>query len=77
MSKKLNLKDIGGYRRVRNQNQITFWGRFGVTQSAGSRYETGRDMPVQVAALIWLVDSGKLDETDLQKALAVAKKQLG
>lgn len=77
MSKKLNLKDIGSHRRGRGENQITFWGRFGVTQSAGSRYETVRGMPVQVAALIWLVESGKLDEADLQKAFASVKKHLG
>jgi DNA-binding transcriptional regulator YiaG len=35
-------------RRLRNQcklNQSDFWSRFGVTQSGGSRYESGRTIP--------------------------------
>ena len=33
-------------------NQSHFWGRIGVTQSGGSRYESGRAMPDQVAMLL-------------------------
>lgn len=42
--KKLRLK-LG-------MNQTDFWSRVGVTQSAGSRYETGRDVPKPIAMLI-------------------------
>jgi hypothetical protein len=35
-------------------NQAEFWGRIGVTQSGGSRYESGRDMPQQVTLLLHL-----------------------
>lgn len=76
MAKKLNLKDVSGYRKSLGENQSVFWSRYGVTQSGGSRYESGRDMPDQVAALMWLVDSGKLSEDDLKKAFAAVKKQL-
>jgi transcriptional regulator with XRE-family HTH domain len=41
-------------RRLRlNQNQ--FWSRIGVTQSGGSRYESGRSMPKPVRELLRLV----------------------
>lgn len=33
-------------------NQSEFWGRFGVTQSGGSRYESGRDIPPPVQILL-------------------------
>lgn len=36
-------------------NQAQFWGAVLVTQSAGSRYESGRPPPAQVAALVSLV----------------------
>ena len=41
-------------RRLRlNQNQ--FWSQVGVTQSGGSRYESGRTMPKPVRELLRLV----------------------
>ena len=36
-------------------NQQDFWGRVGVTQSGGSRYESGRDIPESTQALLALV----------------------
>ena len=39
------LKDIKAYRLSRGENQTQFWTRFGVTQSGGSRYESGRELP--------------------------------
>lgn len=36
-------------RKKLGLNQADFWSRVGVMQSGGSRYESGRDMPVQVA----------------------------
>lgn len=35
-------------------NQATFWGRLGVTQSGGCRYEGGRTMPRPVKRLYFL-----------------------
>jgi len=32
-------------------NQSHFWGNLGVSQSAGSRYETGRSLPPDLAML--------------------------
>jgi len=35
-------------------NQAQFWSILGVTQSGGSRYETGRNIPAPVQRLYWL-----------------------
>lgn len=33
-------------------NQSQFWGRIGSTQESGSRYETGRDIPLKTQILL-------------------------
>lgn len=63
-----NPKDI---RRKRGMNQQEFWGMIGVTQSGGSRYESGRNMPRPVRELLRLVhvegvDLGKIRRDDIQ-----------
>lgn len=52
-------------------SQTEFWGRIGVTQSGGSRYENGRPMPRPVQALLRLVhveqfDLSRLDNGDVR-----------
>jgi transcriptional regulator with XRE-family HTH domain len=42
-------------RRKLRMNQQEFWSRIGVTQSGGSRYESGRTMPKPVRELLRLV----------------------
>jgi transcriptional regulator with XRE-family HTH domain len=42
-------------RRRLHLNQEEFWSRIGVTQSGGSRYESGRSMPKPVRELLRLV----------------------
>jgi len=42
-------------RRRLRLNQEDFWSRVGVTQSGGSRYESGRSMPKPVRELVRLV----------------------
>lgn len=42
-------------RRRLRLNQQDFWSRIGVTQSGGSRYESGRTMPKPVRELLRLV----------------------
>ena len=44
-------------------NQQEFWSAVGVTQSGGSRYETGRDMPKPVRELVRLVHIEGIDVT--------------
>ena len=42
-------------------NQQEFWGKVGVTQSGGSRYESGRAMPKLVRELVRLVHVEGID----------------
>jgi hypothetical protein len=60
----LNPKDI---RRKLGLNQQEFWTKIGVTQSGGSRYESGRDMPKPVRELLRLVHVEKIDLTRVRK----------
>lgn len=39
-------------RYKRGENQSEFWSRIGVTQSGGSRYESGRSIPKPVQLLL-------------------------
>lgn len=55
-AKKIQLiKDYRSLRRKMDLNQSEFWGRIGITQSGGSRYEDGRKVPRAVAVLAHLV----------------------
>lgn len=66
---KLDFSDIGTTRKKEGINQADFWKRYGVTQSGGSRYESGRNIPKPLAILLWLHKSGKVTEKDLSDAL--------
>lgn len=48
-------------RRKLGLNQQQFWPRIGVTQSGGSRYESGRNMPKPVQELLRLVHGEGID----------------
>lgn len=48
-------------RRKLGLNQQQFWSRIGVTQSGGSRYESGRNMPKPVRELLRLVHVEQID----------------
>ena len=55
----MNIKSIDGQRvlalrRRLGLNQYDFWVRLGVTQSGGSRYESGRRIPRPMLLLIEL-----------------------
>ncbi len=52
-------------RRKLGLNQQEFWSRIGVTQSGGSRYESGRNMPKPVAELVRLRHEEEIDTTKL------------
>jgi DNA-binding transcriptional regulator YiaG len=66
--KKLDFSDIADTRKKQNTNQTEFWTRFGVTQSGGSRYESGRNIPKPLAILLWLHRTGKISDKDLADA---------
>ena len=44
--------DVKQLRNKLKLNQTEFWARVGVTQSGGSRYESGRNVPRAVQTLI-------------------------
>jgi transcriptional regulator with XRE-family HTH domain len=55
-------------RRRLGLNQQQFWGMIGVTQSGGSRYESGRAMPKPVQHLLRLVHVDRIDISRLSRA---------
>ena len=69
------IPNPGDIRRKLGLNQSEFWGKIGVTQSGGSRYESGRNMPRPVRELLRLVH---IEGIDLSKAkgedLAIAEQ---
>lgn len=58
-------------RRRAGLNQASFWSRFGVTQSGGSRYESGRDIAGPTQILMVLYACGKVSDEDLFEARTV------
>jgi len=60
-NEKVDAREI---RRKLGMNQQQFWAKLGVTQSGGSRYESGRNMPRPVQHLLRLVH---VEQIDIQK----------
>jgi transcriptional regulator with XRE-family HTH domain len=54
-------------RRKLGLNQQQFWSKIGVTQSGGSRYESGRNMPRPVRELLRLVHVERIDIQRLKR----------
>ena len=54
-------------RRKLGLNQQQFWSKIGVTQSGGSRYESGRNIPRPVQALLRLVHVEQIDINKVKK----------
>lgn len=52
-------------RKKLGLNQADFWRRLSVTQSGGSRYESGRDIPGPVRLLLHLTYGTDKQATDL------------
>lgn len=61
---KLDVREI---RRKLGMNQSQFWSKIGVTQSGGSRYESGRNIPRPVQALLRLVHIEQIDINKIRK----------
>lgn len=59
---------LRAYRRDKMENQTQFWARFGVTQSRGSRFEMGMEIPPPVCILLNLYFTGIINDKDLQFA---------
>jgi len=65
--KLLELVNPREIRRRLGLNQEEFWTRIGVTQSGGSRYESGRTMPKPVRQLLRLVHVERVDLSRVKK----------
>ena len=64
------FEEISSPRELRRKlglNQHDFWSKVGVTQSGGSRYESGRNMPRPVRELVRLVHIEQIDLTKIKK----------
>lgn len=57
-TEKIDPREI---RRKLGLNQQQFWSTLGVTQSGGSRYESGRNIPKPVRELLRLVHVEQID----------------
>lgn len=64
LEKIANPRDV---RRKLGLNQQDFWTKIGVTQSGGSRYESGRKMPKPVKELLRLVHVEQIDLARLKR----------
>ena len=60
----LNPREI---RRRLGLSQEQFWTQIGVTQSGGSRYESGREMPKPVRELLRLVHVEQIDLSQVKR----------
>jgi transcriptional regulator with XRE-family HTH domain len=60
----LNPREV---RRRLGLNQEQFWTQIGVTQSGGSRYESGREMPKPVRELLRLVHVEQIDLSQVKR----------
>lgn len=71
-----NVREL---RHSKDLNQTEFWGPLGVTQSGGSRYESGRTMPKPVAELVRVHHVEQIDTTQLvgEQAEVVRLMQAG
>ena len=59
--------DARTIRHKLGMNQQQFWSKLGVTQSGGSRYESGRNMPRPVQHLLRLVHVEQIDIAKVRK----------
>ncbi len=65
LAKEMHPEELRKFRRKKRESQGYFWSRFGVTQSRGSRFEKGAEIPRPVAILLELYFSGVLTDGDL------------
>lgn len=64
-----NHEKLREYRQKKRENQSNFWSRFGVTQSRGSRFEMGSEIPQPVVILLQLYLDGVITDSDLDRPL--------
>lgn len=72
-SKTFTSEEVSKMRAKLGLNQSQFWGRLGVTQSSGSRYESGRKIPHPIQKLIQIAYGTEKQAADLVAELRTAK----
>lgn len=65
------------YRRTHGVNQTAFWGKVGVTQSGGSRYESGREIPVPIQVMLQLAYGTPTEAAELLAWLRSPEEGIG
>ena len=65
---------IIAYRKKKKESQRRFWARFGVTQSRGSRFESGAEIPAPVSILLGLYFNKTISDGDLGRAERVLRR---
>ena len=73
MNLKLSPEAIKQLRTDAGLNQTEFWGRVGITQSGGSRYESGRDIPDIVQRLLLLTYGSEEEAQAVLRLLRTGK----
>ncbi|WP_322104182.1 helix-turn-helix transcriptional regulator [Paraburkholderia sp. J41] len=68
---------IIAYRKKKKESQRRFWARFGVTQSRGSRFESGAEIPPPVSILLGLYFNKTISDGDLGRAERVLRRAEG
>lgn len=71
-----NIVTGPGMRKERQQRGLTqsqFWSHYGVKQSACSRYESGRRLPLPLRVLVFLNLSGQISDQVLAQAVAAQR----
>ncbi|MCB1966955.1 MAG: hypothetical protein KDI64_13195 [Candidatus Accumulibacter sp.] len=63
---RLTLCSPGTYRRRLGEQQAVFWGRVGITQSGGSRLESGQAMPAPVQLMLAGLTLGVINPDSLE-----------
>lgn len=58
---------LRNHRKTIRESQDQFWARFGVTQSRGSRFEQGAEIPSPVIILLRLYFNGVVTDGDLKQ----------
>lgn len=61
--------------RILEEGQATFWRRFGVTQSGGSRFESGHSLPRPLDLLMTFYSLGVIDDEALNHTRRLIEKR--
>ncbi|AKH38445.1 MULTISPECIES: helix-turn-helix domain-containing protein [Nitrosomonas] len=68
-----SVENIAELRRKSGLTQAEFWNKLGVTQSSGSRYESGEGIPKPIRELIRLIYVEEIDLANINRTdLAIA-----